>query len=151
MPQNPRHDRHVEWSGLQKGDAITVKELLQCFPELLTISEDAWNFFLLDERDRGEKHFQRLGTPACIKVEGKGLRILTDQEATHYLAQQQEIHRRALRKNLYTLAHVVRENLTSDEQKAHERRLITESLFAQAQQQAEKSLGESPKVRRISA
>lgn len=128
----------LDLEGLRKGDELAEADLVALLPDLAALDHDAYQWFLLTLRGKIEQHFAARGTPVYVKNDHRGLRILTDAEATAYLGREQVRHRRALRKNFLILAHVDAQQLSGDAKRAHERRLVVESRYLQAQEQVRK-------------
>ena len=130
----------LDFQSLQRGQVISQEELASMLP-----AEDKENLkklelFTLSIRDRIEKEFIERGDAAWIKSENGGLRILDHAEQSAWLEKEANRHRRGLRKGMLFLSQVDPERLTSEERKSHDRRLIVEGRYLQAQQKVSKQL-----------
>ena len=136
----PPPDPPFDYELMQKGDFLSRETLLTHLPELASLDPKQYDLFLLGERQKIEVVFFNRGEPTCIKSTNGGLRALTDAEATIYLEKEQRRHRKGLKKGYMLLTHVDKEQLSADEQLAHDRRLLVESRYAQAHAHAQKQL-----------
>lgn len=123
---------------LYKGRHFTQAELTERFPDLDSMPPEKYQLELLKYKELLDKQLQKIkGVLAYVKIEGSGIKILTDAEATAYINRLQVRARRHMANNFLRLQNVDFSALSDHERQAHERRLIIESRYVQAQRQTD--------------
>lgn len=114
-----------DFDALEKGQTITPEELASKCGHAPGTRK--YQLAVLGYRDLIMKRLKALGRPATVKIQGEGLRILTDSEAVQYNDKRMGQSDKHKRVTFRRMRDVDRTQLSEDEARNHERRLFVRS------------------------
>lgn len=120
----------LDYDNLAKGSVV---EAAEC-ERITGVNQNSqrFAFALLKLKQRVQRDMERRGTPVTIKITANSLHVLTDAEASIYNAKQQTFGiRRQFRAHKRNLG-VDATQLTAEELREHQKRLIAGSRMMQA-------------------
>lgn len=139
----------IDFDSLHKGQVIPVEVLEEALG--IKSNKEQYPLKLLGLKDQIKKHMRSIGSPLTVKVRKKELHILMDAQATEYNFNWQKRRLRSSIEFHRQLLEVDSKNLTADEKRIHERRMLVSSRYAQAIRQTSKQIRVESEVKKISS
>lgn len=120
----------IDIDSLQKGDKFSPVELVKITGK--QPGTDEYDFAVMNFKAWIEREMDLLDRPVTVRISRGWLCVLTDNEASQYNDKMVKLSVRMMRKRHRKNMQVDCRNLTNDEMKDHERRVLTSGSYIAA-------------------